>query len=122
MESSCAGRLAEVGLRGTAMHVLGVVIEGDRYPTRQCYPFNISVLGERTELTFQHPIVFFVGENGSGKSTLLQAITRRCGIPVWDKPKRHLAHRNPYEGRLVDYVLWPWASTRRSARFSSSLL
>ena len=50
-----------------------------------------------------------MGENGSGKSTLLEAITRKCGIHVWDKPKRHLAHSNPYETRLADYISVTWA-------------
>jgi predicted ATPase len=55
-------------------------------------------------------VTFFVGENGSGKSTLLEAITRKCGIHIWDKPKRHLAHENPYETRLVDYVTVSWSN------------
>jgi predicted ATPase len=51
-----------------------------------------------------------VGENGSGKSTLLDAITRKCGIHIWDKPRRHIAHDNPYETRLADYVSVTWAN------------
>jgi predicted ATPase len=54
--------------------------------------------------------VFFVGENGSGKSTLLDAIARKCGIHLWDKPRRHLAHNNPFETRLKDYVTTQWSN------------
>jgi predicted ATPase len=53
-----------------------------------------------------------VGENGSGKSTLLEALTRKCGIHIWDKPKRHLAHENPYETKLSDYIEVTWANGR----------
>jgi len=94
------------------MFITTVRVESDAYPTRHCYPFNVPAFRETVELRFKRPVVFFVGENGSGKSTLLEAITRRCGIHMWDKPKRHLAHENPYETRLADYVSITWANGR----------
>jgi predicted ATPase len=51
-----------------------------------------------------------MGENGTGKSTLLEAITRKCGIHIWEKPRRHIAHNNPYETRLADYISVRWAN------------
>jgi predicted ATPase len=33
---------------------------------------------------------------------------------VWDKPRRHLAHRNPYETRLVNHIDVTWANGRVS--------
>ena len=56
--------------------------------------------------------VGLIGRNGSGKSTLLEAITRKCGIHIWDKPKRHVAHNNPYEICLKDYISVTWANGR----------
>jgi len=94
------------------MHLTKVRISSEDYPTDRCYPFNVPVLREASELTFRKPVVFFVGENGSGKSTLLEAITRKCGIHIWDKPKRHLAHHNPYETSLADYISVTWANGR----------
>lgn len=94
------------------MYLTKLRINGDRYPTHRCYPFNIPILNTATELTFKKPIVFFVGENGSGKSTLLEAITRKCAVHIWDKPRRHLAHDNPYETRLADYISVTWANGR----------
>ncbi len=94
------------------MYLIKVRINSEDYPTRRCYPFNIPVLENTSELTFKRPIAFFVGENGSGKSTLLEAITRKCSIHIWDKPKRHLAHENPYETRLADYLTVTWANGR----------
>ncbi|MCK4316033.1 MAG: AAA family ATPase, partial [Anaerolineae bacterium] len=92
------------------MHLIRVRINSDNYPTSRYYPFNVPVLRETPKLTFRKPVVFFVGENGSGKSTLLDAITRKCGIHIWDKPRRHIAHDNPYETRLADYVTVTWAN------------
>ena len=90
-------------------HITGVKLYHDHYPTEQYYPFNLAVLRETSRLTFREPVVFFVGENGSGKSTLLEAITRKCGVHIWHRAKRHVAHHNPYETRLVDFIDIDWA-------------
>jgi predicted ATPase len=92
------------------MHLLKVRINSADYPTDRFYPFNVPILRGKTEMVFKSPIAFFVGENGSGKSTLLEAITRKCGVHIWHKPKRHLAHHNPYETRLSDYITVTWAN------------
>jgi len=92
------------------MHLTKVRIRSEDYPTDRLYPFNVPILQETTDLTFRSPIVFFVGENGSGKSTLLEAIMRKCGVHIWHKPKRHLAHHNPYETKLADYITITWAN------------
>lgn len=94
------------------MHLLKVRILSENYPNSRYYPFNIPVLRATPELVFRRPIAFFVGENGSGKSTLLEAISRRCGVYVWDRPRRHLAYNNPYEDRLADYIRVTWANGR----------
>jgi len=92
------------------MHLVNVTIHSDRYPTDCYYPFNVPALQATPELTFRKAVIVFVGENGSGKSTLLEAITRKCGIHIWHKPKRHLAHENPYETHLADYITLRWAN------------
>lgn len=94
------------------MYITGVRIDRDSFPTDRFYPFNVPVIQETPELTLRKPVVFFVGENGSGKSTLLEAITRKCGVHIWDKPKRHLAHENPYETKLASHVTVAWANGR----------
>jgi predicted ATPase len=96
--------------RRQGMYLLKVRIHGDEFPTRKYYPFNIPTIGGARELVFRRPVVFFAGENGSGKSTLLDAIARRCNIPIWDKPRRHLAHNNPFETKLQAYVTTFWAN------------
>ncbi len=92
------------------MHLIKVSIHSDNYPTSRYYPFNIPILRGTSELILRKPIAFFVGENGSGKSTLLDAITRKCDIHIWDKPRRHVAHNNPYETCLADYITVTWAN------------
>jgi len=92
------------------MHLIKVKLYSDHYPTSHHYPFNIPVLRETSELILRKPVVFFVGENGSGKSTLLEAITKKCGIYIWDKPRRHVAHDNPHETRLSDFIQVTWAN------------
>ncbi len=94
------------------MYITEVTIERHTFPTDRFYPFNIRPIRETAQLTFRRPIVFFVGENGSGKSTLLDAIARKCGIHVWDKPRRHMAHRNPYETKLPNHIAVSWANGR----------
>jgi predicted ATPase len=92
------------------MYLSNVSINSDAFPSRRFYPFNIPVLNNTAKLVFRGPVVFFVGENGSGKSTLLEAISRKCNIHIWSKPKRHLAHNNPFETRLADYISVAWAN------------
>lgn len=96
------------------MYITKVRIDRDSFPTSRIYPFNVPAIRETPELTFREPLVFFVGENGSGKSTLLDAIIRKCGIHVWEKPRRHLAHENPYETKLMNHVTVTWANGRVS--------
>ncbi|MDF1512267.1 MAG: AAA family ATPase [Anaerolineae bacterium] len=94
------------------MYITGVTLHNKHFPTHRYYPFNVPILRTTSKLTFQRPVTFFVGENGSGKSTLLEAITKKCGVQIWDKPKRHVAHDNPYESRLVDFIDVTWSGSK----------
>jgi len=94
------------------VYITGVRIKAEDFPTEEHYPFNLPILRNTSEVTFRRPVALFQGENGSGKSTLLEAITSACGIHIWDRPRRHLAHGNPYEGRLKDALEVRWANGR----------
>lgn len=91
------------------MYIEKVTLHNEHYPTHRYYPFNVPVLRTTSNLLFRSNVTFFVGENGSGKSTLLEAITMKSGVQIWDKPKRHIAHENPYETHLVDFIDITWA-------------
>lgn len=96
------------------MYITRVRINHRQFPTQRVYPFNVPAICQTQELVFRRPVAFFVGENGSGKSTLLEAITKTCGVHVWDKPRRHQAHNNPYEDKLSRCVAVTWANGRVS--------
>lgn len=91
------------------MYITNITLHNEHYPTHRYYPFNVPILRTTSQLTFRNAVTFFVGENGSGKSTLLEAITKKCGVQQWDKPKRHIAHENPYESRLADFIDVSWS-------------
>ena len=93
------------------MFIKQVNLHNKHYPTQCYYPFNVPILRTTSQLTFRKRVTFFVGENGSGKSTLLEAITEKCGVQIWDKPKRHIAHENPYESHLVDFIDVTWSGS-----------
>ncbi len=94
------------------MYITQVKLHSEYYPTDRYYPFNIPTLRRTAALVLKKPVVFFVGENGSGKSTLLEALTRKCGVHIWDKVKRRAGYDNPFADRLVDFIDVTWANGR----------
>jgi predicted ATPase len=94
------------------MHLKEIIMLGSDFPTRRLYPFDVPAFGDTVHLHLRKPVVFFVGENGTGKSTFLEAITRRCGAHIWHREKRHIAHCNPYETHLADYLKLTWTNGR----------
>ena len=94
------------------MYITSVRLHTEHYPTNRYYPFNVPILRTTSQITFRSPVTFFVGDNGSGKSTLLEAITRKAGVHTWDQPKHHIAHENPYETRLADFIDVAWSDER----------
>jgi predicted ATPase len=90
------------------MHLRRIVFHADRYPTREHYPFRLSVFRETESLVFVTPVTFFVGENGTGKSTLLETIARKCGIHIWEQQAGRRPVHNPYEKRFHAYVSVEW--------------
>jgi predicted ATPase len=49
-------------------------------PAPRGYPYSVPAIRHLTELRFDAPVTFFVGENGSGKSTLLEGIAVAFGL------------------------------------------
>ena len=49
-------------------------------PDPRDYPYSVPAIRHLTELRFETPVTFFVGENGSGKSTLLEGIAVAFGL------------------------------------------
>jgi predicted ATPase len=65
--------------------VPGIFIQGVARPrpldtAATAYPYSVPAIRLLTELRFETPVTFFVGENGSGKSTLLEGIAAAFGL------------------------------------------
>ena len=61
-------------------YLLDVVLDRDRVPSFDEYPFKLDVVRNLSKLELHPQVTFFVGENGSGKSTLLEAIAVGWGL------------------------------------------
>jgi predicted ATPase len=90
------------------MHLEKITLCQSKFPTRDCYPFNLEILNNTKDVTFNTPVTFLVGENGSGKSTLLKAICRSCGIHIWEMEGRQRFEQNPYEEHLFRAIDIHW--------------
>jgi predicted ATPase len=89
------------------------MLNPDKYPTRDHYPFNLELFQKTSNIELDTPVTFFVGENGSGKSTLVQAITRKCGIYIWQGIQRPRYNASPYENSLYQNISIKWTNGRR---------
>jgi len=90
------------------MHLKKIILNSEKYPTHDSYPFNLEIFQRTKMLAFRKPITFFVGENGSGKSTLLEAIAHRCNIHIWKGIERTRYEINLYEEDLYRYIDVEW--------------
>jgi len=95
------------------MHLKKVTLKPELYPTTDHYPFNLGLFQKSQSITFNSPVTFFVGENGSGKSTLLEAITRKCGIYIWQGIQRARFNASPYEKSLYKTIDIVWANGKK---------
>ena len=95
------------------MHLKKTILHPEKYPTRDHYPFNLELFQKSQSISFTSPVTFFVGENGSGKSTLLEAITRKCGIYIWQGMQRPRFNASPYEKGLYKTIGIEWTNGKK---------
>ncbi|MCP4630334.1 MAG: AAA family ATPase [bacterium] len=95
------------------MHLKTVTLNPKLYPTTDHYPFNLDLFQKSQKITFESPVTFFVGENGSGKSTLLEAITRKCGIYIWQGMQRPRFNASPHEKGLFKTIAIEWIDGKK---------
>ena len=95
------------------MHLKSVTLNPEAYPTNDHYPFNLALFQQKQRITLDSPVTFFVGENGSGKSTLLEAVTRRCGIHIWQGMQRPRFNASPYEKGLYRTIGIEWSDGKK---------
>ena len=65
-------------MSAAAPYLTGCYLVPERIPEGAAFPFDLPSV-RNLDVSFDAPVVFFVGENGTGKSTLLEAIAERCG-------------------------------------------
>jgi predicted ATPase len=104
------------------MHLKNVTLHPEQYPTREHYPFNLSVFHQTERVAFDAPVTLFVGENGTGKSTLLEALAHACGIHIWRYDEGARFEVNPYEGRFCNYLTVEWANGRVPGSYFGSAI
>ncbi len=92
----------------------------DKFPVIDCYPFNLKILQNTEQISFDKDITFFIGENGSGKSTLIKALALRCGIHIWDNETNLRYEPNPYENDLYKAINVQWEKEPVPGSFFSS--
>jgi predicted ATPase len=92
------------------MHLKKITLHPDKYPSLEHYPFNLELFHKTPSIALQAPVTFFVGENGSGKSTLLEAVTRKCGIYIWQGMYRPRFNASPYERDLYKTISVEWTN------------
>jgi predicted ATPase len=95
------------------MHLKKVTLHPEKYPTQGLYPFNLDLFQKTQAIILKAPVTFFVGENGSGKSTLLEAITRKCGIYIWQGMQRPRFNSSPYEKDLYKTIEIEWTNGQK---------
>lgn len=95
------------------MHLKSVTLNPQLYPTQDHYPFNLALFQQGQRISFESAVTFFVGENGSGKSTLLEAVTRKCGIHIWQGMHRPRFNASPYENGLFRTIEIEWSNGKK---------
>jgi predicted ATPase len=102
------------------MHLNNVTLNPEKYPTQEHYPFSLDLFQKTKRIELDAPVTFFVGENGSGKSTLLEAMTRKCGIYIWQGVQRPRYKASPYEKQLYTTIDVEWNNGRVPGSFFGS--
>jgi predicted ATPase len=101
-------------------HLKRVTLLHEKFPTDECYPFNLTIFHKTKHLSLDAPITLFVGENGTGKSTLLEALARACGIHIWKKSEGRRYQHNSYEKLLYKCLNIHWSDGRVPGAFFGS--
>ena len=81
---------------------------------RTAFPFNVPTISTLTEIEFETPVTFFVGENGSGKSTLLESLAIATKLPAVASTATRDAETLSAQRELAAALRLAW--TRRTHR------
>ena len=62
------------------LFIKGIRLNRNRVEDFGKYPFNIPIISRLTEIPFEKPVTFIMGENGSGKSTIIESLAISFGL------------------------------------------
>lgn len=92
-------------------YVIDVVLQRERVPSFEQYPFHLSAVRHLERLELHPAVTFLVGENGSGKSTLLEAMAVAAGYNA-EGGSRHMQ----FDTRASHSVLHEYLTLSRGVR------
>lgn len=81
-----------------------VIFDREKVEDFDKYPFNIDIIKNLDELTFDSPVTFLVGENGVGKSTFIEALAVSVGLNAEGGTQNFDFHTKDTHSILSKYI------------------
>ena len=81
-----------------------VIFDREKVEDFNKYPFNIDIIKNLDELTFDSPVTFLVGENGVGKSTFIEALAVSIGLNAEGGTQNFDFHTKDTHSILSKYI------------------
>lgn len=81
-----------------------VIFDREKVDDFNKYPFNIEIIKNFDELTFDSPVTFLVGENGVGKSTFIEALAVSIGLNAEGGTQNFDFHTKDTHSMLSEYI------------------
>lgn len=91
-------------LSGPNLFVKKIMLNRNRVITFNKYPFNIELLKDFKELSFEKNVSFFVGDNGIGKSTLIEALAVKLELNAEGGTQNFMFSTNDTHSNLYEYL------------------
>lgn len=81
-----------------------VIFDREKVDNFDKYPFNIDIIKNFDEITFDSPVTFLVGENGVGKSTFIEALAISIGLNAEGGTQNFDFHTKDTHSSLAKYI------------------
>ncbi|MCI8777854.1 MAG: AAA family ATPase [Bacilli bacterium] len=81
-----------------------VIFDREKVDNFDKYPFNIDIIKNLDELTFDSPVTFLVGENGVGKSTFIESLAISIGLNAEGGTQNFDFHTKDTHSSLSRYI------------------
>src|SRR5262245_32360925 len=81
------------------------------------FPFSVPSISTLSEIEFESPVTFLVGENGSGKSTLLESLAIATKLPTVAAVSSRDDETLAAQRKLAGAMKLAWSSRTRRGFF-----